>query len=520
MYDDPVVGSGCKAVPLTGAVGIFDAAQCFSPGLEATWTQDGARMQSDPVTAVQPSYGVNFGPAPVFDIEVPVLVLGAGACGCTAALAAAGAGARVLIVERDGLPRGNTALSGGQIPAAGTRLQHEAGIDDTPDLLAEDLITKAKGLNDGQLARHIAGQSARTVDWLAETHGIPLACITDFVYPGHSRPHMHATPSRFGAELLDALLAAVQRSEADLVTGFHVHTLHVGRDQQVVGVSGTRPDGVEEHVGCEALILATNGYGGSRALLERHAPEIAQAPYLGHAGNQGCAVIWGEALGAALKDLGAFQGHGAVCTPHMVQLGWPVFTEGGIQVDASGRRFSNENAGYSEQALNVLRQPGCIAWAIWDNRCEAIAEQMHSHKLAHKQGAIRRAADVSALSDIIGCDPTVLEATLASVRAAQRGEVSCPWGRRFSDKPALAPPYWTARSTGALFHTQGGLEVDASARVLRSDGQPFPNLFAGGGAARGLSGPKDWGYLSGSGLMSAVNLGRIAGEAAARQTAS
>ena len=52
-------------------------------------------------------------------------------------------------------------------------------------------------------------------------------------------------------------------------------------------------------------------------------------------------------------------------------------------------------------------------------------------------------------------------------------------------------------------------------RVLRKEGAPFPNLFAGGGAARGLSGPADWGYLSGSGLMTATNMGRLAGEAAA-----
>jgi fumarate reductase flavoprotein subunit len=68
---------------------------------------------------------------------------------------------------------------------------------------------------------------------------------------------------------------------------------------------------------------------------------------------------------------------------------------------------------------------------------------------------------------------------------------------------------------GALTHTQGGLEIDTECRVLKRDGTPFPNLFAGGGAARGLSGPSDWGYLSGSGLLMATNTGRLAGEAAA-----
>ncbi len=65
--------------------------------------------------------------------------------------------------------------------------------------------------------------------------------------------------------------------------------------------------------------------------------------------------------------------------------------------------------------------------------------------------------------------------------------------------------------------------IDAAARVLRPDGTRLPNLFAGGGAARGVSGPSSWGYLAGNGLLSAVVLGRIAGAGAAalaRQEAS
>ena len=108
--------------------------------------------------------------APAADLQVDVLVIGAGACGCCAALAAAERGASVLIAERDRTPSGSTSLSGGQIPAAGTALQRAARIDDTADILAEDLIKKAKGQNDEALARHIAAQSAVTVDWLVSSH--------------------------------------------------------------------------------------------------------------------------------------------------------------------------------------------------------------------------------------------------------------------------------------------------------------------------------------------------------------
>ena len=40
-------------------------------------------------------------------------------------------------------------------------------------------------------------------------------------------------------------------------------------------------------------------------------------------------MLWGEQLQASIKDMGAFQGHGAVITPHNIHLGWPSITEGG-----------------------------------------------------------------------------------------------------------------------------------------------------------------------------------------------
>lgn len=450
-----------------------------------------------------------------FDASFPVVIIGAGACGCTAALAAKGRGAQVIILEQDARPAGNTALSGGQIPAAGTKLQKASGIEDSPDLLAKDLIAKAKAQCDIDLAFTIADEARRTIDWLANDHDMPLSCISNFVYPGHSRPHMHASPSRFGAELLTAFLAQVAKSEIDMATSARVTNLFAEGDGTIRGVRVRRPDGGIEDIGCAALILACNGYGGNKDLLRQVIPDFADAPYMGHEGNRGDAVIWGKALGASIKDLGAFQGHGAVCIPHMIQLGWPVFTEGGFQVNASGMRFSNENAGYSEQARKVFSQPGGVAWAVWDERCNRIAAQMHSHVLATGVGAIKTFASPTELARFIGCDVDAVATTIDDVAKMTSGEKICPWDRDFTKAPALKPPFYSAKITGALFHTQGGLEVNASGQVLRQDGTPFPNLFAGGGAARGLSGPSDWGYLSGSGLLMAVNLGRLAGQAAA-----
>ena len=88
------------------------------------------------------------------------------------------------------------------------------------------------------------------------------------------------------------------------------------------------------------------------------------------------------------------------------------------------------------------------------------------------------------------------------------------FGRVFEKQ--LAAPYCAIKVTGALFHTQGGLGIDSQARVLRQNGQPFPNLFAAGGAAVGVSGSRASGYLSGNGLLTATVFGRIAGQSAAK----
>ena len=66
------------------------------------------------------------------DLEVDVLVVGGGGGGMVAAIAAAEQGAKVAIAEKTAQPGGNTALSTGSIPGAGTRFQRAAGIDDSP----------------------------------------------------------------------------------------------------------------------------------------------------------------------------------------------------------------------------------------------------------------------------------------------------------------------------------------------------------------------------------------------------
>jgi fumarate reductase flavoprotein subunit len=458
-------------------------------------------------------------PTAAFDHTADVLIIGAGGCGLCAALAARDGGADALVLERDKLVAGTTAMSTGMIPAAGAPEQAAIGIEDSPALLAADVAAKTKGTADPAMALRLAEESAETIAWLRERHGAPLALVTGFLYPGHSRMRMFGTPNRTGAELIAALTAAAARAGVDVLTEALAKDLIVDGDSAVLGVEIVRPDGRRERIGCRTLVLASSGFAGNPQLLARFAPEILEATFHGHPGNKGAAVEWGEALGAAFADMDSYQGHGGLAHGHGIPILWPVIMQGGFQVNRLGIRFSDETQGYSEQAVKVVAQPGKAAWTIFDQRIHDMMTAFDDFRDAKRAGAIVRGETIADLADRLGLPAAALERTLADARSAAYGYSADPFGRSFDAADLLVPPFYAAKVTGALFHTQGGLVVDADARVLRQDGTPFPNLFAGGGAARGVSGRGASGYLAGNGLWTATTLGKLAGRAAARQIA-
>jgi fumarate reductase flavoprotein subunit len=452
-----------------------------------------------------------------FEMGFPVVIVGGGGTGLTAALAARDAGAQVLVIERDSTPLGSTAMSTGMIPAAGTPEQAAAGIEDSPALFAADIMAKAKGRTDPAIAQRLAEESAPTVAWLRDRHGVALSLADGWLYPGHSAKRMYSTPNRTGGELMAGLEAACAATDVTILTDASVTALHADGDG-IIGVRATRPDGEQIDIGCDTLILACSGFGGDAALVARWIPEMAEAVYHGHPGNRGDAVLWGEALDAAIADIRSYQGHGGLAAGHGVPILWPLIMEGGFQVNSAGERFSNEAAGYSEQAALVNAQPGHVAWSIFDHRLHTLMLDFDDYRDALRAGAVNEAPDIAGLAAASGLPLAALEQTIVQVEALRSGQGRDPFGRDFTGKPALAGPWYAAKVTGALFHTQGGLVVDGDARVLRPDGSPFPNLFAGGGAARGISGPGADGYMAGHGLLTATTFGRLAGTAAARQT--
>lgn len=455
-----------------------------------------------------------------WDARTDVLVVGAGACGLAAALAAAEGGLQVTVLEKaDRLGLCNTALSTGSVPGAGSRFQREAGIEDSAERLFVDLVRQSGPHDATDLARSLARESGPLVEWLVDDLHVDLRLITDYKHVGHTVPRLHAPPSRKGRDLLDDLARAAAGRDITIVYGSPVADL-VTEDGAAVGVVVDGGRAGRARIAARKIVLGTNGFAANATLVRRYCAPAADAPYFGAPGSTGEAVLWGERLGLRLANMGAYQAYATLAYPQGSLLSWTVVEMGGVILNARGLRFGDESEGYSGFAERVLAQ-GSYAYSLFDTR---IRDYAASHEEEFRElaasGALGVARSVEELGARWGLDGRAVASTLERYQRVARGDGVDEFGRRDLGMAPLQPPFVMVQVQAGLFHTQGGLWVDADAHPHVAAGGAVRNLFAGGGAAAGVSGRTGGaGYASGSGLLAALGLGRVAGRAAAREIA-
>jgi fumarate reductase flavoprotein subunit len=449
----------------------------------------------------------------MWDAELDVVVAGAGGCGLVAALAAAQKDLEVAIFEKTEFILGNTAASAGMIPAANTRFQREAGINETPEDMAEDILKKNNFESDPDLTIAVCRESGPLIEWMVDSLNIELTLVKEFKYPGQRNNRMHAPKSRSGLELIKNLKQAVAEKEnIYLVMKTEVTELIVNENQEVIGVEVTSQEGTQR-IKAKKVILATNGFGGNKEMVKKYIPEIADALYFGYEANTGDAIKMGEKVQAALASLTGYQGHSAVSESHGILVTWGTIMMGGFMVNENSERFGNEAHGYSEFAVSVLNQPNKTGYIIFDQEIFNELVSIEDFKNLVEMDGFKKSDTASDLARQLGIHRENLETTMKEFEeAVNKGNDD--FGRTEFPKK-LKPPYYGIKVSPALFHTQGGLSINTKAQVLNINSEVIPNLYAGGGAAVGVSGDHSYGYMSGNGLLAALGFGKIAGDHAA-----
>ncbi len=433
-------------------------------------------------------------------VEVDLAVAGAGACGLMAALRASeNRDVVVAVLEKDAREGSNAAVSSGSLAAAGTRWQRDAGIKDSPQQHADEILAQSGDERQRDLVEALCQVAPDYVSWIADS-GYALEVGVDMTRKGMSVPRLHADPLRRGGgpliTHLRSLLAA--RDNVALMEDAPVRSLQVFGSGPAVTVMGltARQGRRQVEVAAGRVVLATDGFAGNPELMRRHCAALGDPFFGGTSASTGDSVAWLEELGVEFVNMGACLRHGQVTVGHGTRVNPNLPWLGAVLVNTAGRRFVDEQAhGYSGLAGVIQAQPGQRAAMVWDAQAQETARHSEMMRESAEAGAIRQASDVAALASALRVDQPVLEESLRPVL-----------GRR-----SLQAPFHYAWLTHGVLTTQGGAAIDPRGRVLRPDGSPVRGLRAGGGVAVGLAGERSEGYSSGNGLLAAFGMGWVIG---------
>lgn len=489
-----------------------------------------------------------------------VIIVGSGNAAFSAAHAARDEGAeRVLLLEKG--PR--EWIGGNSYFTAGAMRTTFASLAEMRPLLADfsdeeaarvviepyresdfqaDMERVTEGRCDRELAAILVGDAADALHWM-RSKGFAFRFMPErqaFEIDGklHYWGGLYIGTVGGGEGLIAHHLEIASQEEVEIRCDTPVVALSQVQDGLINGVTVGGKAGREE-IKTKAVVLASGGF---------EADPRRRAQYLGPGWDvakvRGTPYNTGEGIEMALAAGAEPYGHWSGChsiawdagapttgdlelTNRFSRQSYPI----GIVVNRDGKRFVDEGADlrnytYARYGAEILKQPGAVAFQIFDATTEPLLRQQDYRA----PGTSRIEANtVGELARKLGIHNGGLEDTIRSFNlAVQPGEFNpaIKDGKRTAEifppksnwaLPIERPPYTAFPVTCGITFTYGGIRIDDQARVVTSSGVPIPGLHAAGELVGGLF---YFNYPGGSGLTSGTVFGRRAGRSAARFAAS
>lgn len=447
-----------------------------------------------------------------------VIVVGAGMAGHCAALEAARLGADVLLLEKTEQYGGSTRMCGGAFAFAGTTIQQQRGIDDTAELLEEDLMKAGKYRNDRSLVHTYARHQHEAYQWL-QALGL---CFDQVSLSGaQSVPRNHSIDPVLALETLHRAALEAGVSYRDNARVERLLTESSSDTRQVVGV---RLESGDELLATGGVVIATGGFSRSRELVERFVPHLRAALPMGGHGNTGDGLKMAWALGADLVDMAYAKGtFGApvsepTANPEDAPRLISAMYRGAIVVNAHGRRFCNESISYKAIGDLCLQQENALAFQIFDQTVmdqSAPLPTVVNFRGGLECGLVKQADSLENLAQQLGVNADALHLTVERYNQACAGLAEDEFGRTSlstgygKPTPVQTAPFYGYACTTGLTSTYCGLHVDTHARVLDVYETPITGLYATGEVMGGFHGET---YMSGSSLAKGCIFGRLASQ--------
>lgn len=438
--------------------------------------------------------------------DVDLVVVGAGIAGLAATLEAANNGADVILLEKMPAAGGSTIRSGGKILGAGTKLQEEKGIEDTPEQFADYLMEVGENEVNKDFIDLIANKSAENIDWLVE-NGVELEQDVEPLHSSIKPDRGHWTANGSGAGFTQPLEAKIKDKGIEILYETPATSL-IEEDGKIVGVMAENADGDIITVNAKAVILATGGFSRNEEMMEEYFPSSGDVTTNVGDGNTGDGILMGKEAGAELimNDAGINM---ALNSPTYYGYGEEAK---GLFVTPSGERFMDESIFHFSRTRLMMELGIDNCWYVFD-------ENTFNDRVAGalEAGTAVEADSIEELAEKMDADPAKLKDTVEKYNKMSKAGEDIEFGKdaQFMN-PIEEGKFYAAHMTMSNSGTHGGLKIDIDGRVIDTEGNPIPGLYAAGEVASGQILYKEY-PGSGTAIISFLTFGRQAGQAATEE---
>lgn len=440
------------------------------------------------------------------NMDADIVIIGAGGAGMTAAIDATQAGKSVILLEKMPYPGGNTTKATGGMNAAETHYQAEQGIEDSVEQFVEDTMKGGHDLNNRDLVTVMAQNSAAAIDWL-DSIGAPLPKVSFSGGATNKRIHAPEDGSGVGAYLVTAF----RRNLDEL----GVTVLYDTRATDILtengAVSGVKAQSKTQDITIttKAVILATGGFGNNEDMIVQYRPDLKGTVTTSAPGITGDGIVMAQAIGADLVDIEQIQLHPTVEQSTSMLITESVRGDGAILVNQEGKRFTNELLTRDVVSAAELAQPGSYAYIIFDQR---LREGLKATEKYISTGITVQGDTIEDLAAQLDIDPATLAQTLADWNGYVAAQNDPDFGRTTGMEADLSQaPYYAIKIAPGIHHTMGGVKIDTQARVIDTQGNPIPGLFAAGEVTGGVHGGN---RIGGNAVADIVVFGKVAAQSA------
>lgn len=472
--------------------------------------------------------------APAFD-NPDVIVIGAGFSGINAAIEAAQNGAKVYLFEQNNVIGGSARFAGGTTSAAGAKMQKDAGVEDSPENFAQDILRMGGGSNNPILTKTHTEHAADAIDWLDEL-GV------DF---GDRQPKMSASYDAFNVpreyraqralkfiEALTPLLnQKIDEKKVALMLETRVADLIV-EDGAVKGV--ILDDANKTECFASAVILATGGYGHNEDLIHRY--NFANVLTMSPSFCTGDGFVFAEKAGAVFSNMDYLpaypggvpaEGFDVSCTA--IVSDYPSV----IWVDKNGKRIVNEYDGLDSQRKNAYASaPENLVYMLLTEDVKTSAEKpllkvgggfsgkpdegwVYFDELEAAGNCVFKGATLDEAANKAGVDAAALNETITAYNLSVENGEDKLFGRAPESMTKIENgPYYLVKTCPYVMLTKGGPVMNSQAQILNNDDEPIPGLYQCGEL---IGGANIGGSANIGGLANTICVvwGKIAGKAAA-----